>query len=51
MTPPKPPTPQTLAELVLELDRQHPGAADAPMELDAKTWARLVAAARRELAP
>lgn len=40
----------TLADLVLALDCEQPGDADAPMLLDADKWAALVAAARREAA-
>lgn len=40
----------TLADLVLELDKRSPGEPDAPLELDAATWAALVDAARREAA-
>lgn len=40
----------SLASLVLDLDQRSPGAADAPVEVDAATWAALVAAARREAA-
>lgn len=37
-----------LAKLVLEFDRRWPGDADAPMELPAKEWSRLVDLARAE---
>jgi hypothetical protein len=42
--------PNTTAGLVLQLDATFAGAPDAPMELIAVMWARLVAAARQEAA-